>query len=55
MSESQNGLVCSLAGSLENHRTPLERLGPAPFLPRTRDLSEDKRVYNMDPGAENPR
>ena len=32
-----------------------DRLGPAPFLPKTRDSCEDKRVYNLDPGAENPR
>jgi len=55
MSESQNGMTVSLTGSFENHRPPLERLGPVPYLPKTRDNCEDKRVYNLEPGAENPR
>jgi hypothetical protein len=60
MSEGQNGINGGLTGSIElekseNPRLVRGRLGPAPFLPKTRDTCEDKRVYNLDPGAENPR
>ncbi len=33
----------------------LDPPGPVACMPRSQDSSEDRRVYNLDPSADNPR